>query len=117
MFLAVINPTIVPWGALAYTTLTQTWIMVYIVSLQRVQSPTNLDVRRLNALTRKLQQSPQTLVFPAMKCLATVDLHSDSGYRRMTGEEDDEIKEDISIHFFIFHDLLTSLLLQPKKRW
>ena len=36
-------------GALAYTALTQSWILVYIVSFQRVQEPTNLDVRRLNA--------------------------------------------------------------------
>ena len=45
-------------GALAYTTLTQAWIMVYVVSLQRVQKPTNLDVRRLNAVTRRLQREP-----------------------------------------------------------
>ena len=46
-------------GALAYTTLTQAWIQVYIVSLQRVQLPTNLDVRRLNAIVRKLQKEPK----------------------------------------------------------
>ena len=49
-------------GALAYTALTQAWILVYIVALQRVQKPTNLDVRRLNAVTRKLQREPHTLV-------------------------------------------------------
>ena len=54
--------------------------MVYIVALQRVQQPTNLDVRRLNAITRKLQKEPQKLIFPAMECLSTVDLRSDSGY-------------------------------------
>jgi len=76
-------------GALAYTTLTQAWIQVYIVSLQRVQQPKNLDVRRLNAITRKLQQKPQKLVYPAMKCSGKFDIHTDSGYRRMT-EVDDE---------------------------
>ncbi len=54
-------------GALAYATLTQAWIQVYVVALQRVQEPTNLDVRRLNAATRKLQSAPKKMVFPAMK--------------------------------------------------
>ena len=53
-------------GAVAFTVITQSWIMVYVVALQRVQQPTNLDVRRLNALTRKLQKCPQKLVFPSM---------------------------------------------------
>ena len=76
-------------GALAYTILTQAWMQVYIVSLQRIQQPKNIDVRRLNAITRKLQSSPQKLVYPAMTCLGQADLHTDSGYRRMT-EVDDE---------------------------
>ena len=76
-------------GALAYCTLTQAWIQVYIVSLQRVQQPKNLDIRRLNAVTRKLQSSPKKLVFPAMQCKGMLDIHTDSGYRRMT-EVDDE---------------------------
>ena len=67
----------------AYTTLTQAWIQVYIVALQRVQTPTNLDVRRLNAVTRKLQKTLQKTVFPSMTCAGEVDLHTDSGYRRM----------------------------------
>ena len=75
-------------GALAYTTLTQAWIQVYIVALQRIQQPTNLDVRRLNAITRKLQKEPKKLVFVAMKCSGHVDLHTDSGYRRITEAED-----------------------------
>ena len=79
-------------GALAYTTLTQAWLQVYIVALQRVQEPTNLDVRRLNAIVRRLQRDPQKLIFPAMRCSGKIDLHSDSGYRRQTGDADDEIK-------------------------
>ena len=79
-------------GALAYTTLTQSWLQVYIVSLQRVHEPTNLDVRRLNAIVRRVQREPQKLIFPAMRCSGQVDLHSDSGYRRLTGEADDELK-------------------------
>ena len=79
-------------GALAYATITQAWIQVYVVSLQRVINPTNLDVRRLNAVVRKLQQSPQKVVYPRMTCKGELDLHTDSGYRRMTGEADDDIK-------------------------
>ena len=77
-------------GALAYTTLTQSWIQVYIVALQRVQQPTNLDVRRLNAVTRKLQKEPQKQIFPAMECSRICDIHTDSGYRRM--EQVDDVK-------------------------
>ena len=76
-------------GALAYTTLTQAWIQVYIVSLHRIQQPTNLDVRRLNAVTRKLQASPRRLRYPIMKCSGTIDIHTDSGYRRLNGEDDE----------------------------
>ena len=46
-------------GALAYSVLTQFWIMVYVVSLQRIQEPTYLQIRRLNAITRKLLQCPK----------------------------------------------------------
>eukprot|EP00959_Pyramimonas_sp_CCMP1952_P153972 3221282-Pyramimonas_sp.AAC.1 len=38
-------------GALAYTLITQVWLMVYVVSLQRIQEPTNIQVRRLNAIS------------------------------------------------------------------
>ena len=61
---------------------------MYIVALQRIQIPTNLDVRRLNAITRKLQKEPQKLVFQAMKCQKKVDIHTDSGYRRLDSVED-----------------------------
>ena len=50
-------------GALAYAVITQAWILVYVVALQRVQTPTNLEVRRLNAITRKLQREPKKLIF------------------------------------------------------
>jgi hypothetical protein len=75
-------------GALAYTTLTQAWMQVFIVALQRIQQPTNLDARRLNAITRKLKKEPKKLIFVAMKCSREVDLHTDSGYRRMETADD-----------------------------
>ena len=77
-------------GALAYTTLTQSWIQVFIVALQRIQEPTNLEVRRLNAVTRKLQQSPKKLVYVSMTPNNKVDLHSDSGYKRIDKAEDEQ---------------------------
>ena len=49
-------------GALAYTTLALAWLQVYIVSFQRAQKPTDLDVRRLNAITRKLQKESKKTV-------------------------------------------------------
>ena len=76
-------------GALAYTTLTQAWIQVFIVAAQRIQKPTNLEVRRLNAVTRKLQKEPKHLIFKAMQCAGHVDLHTDSGYRRLTDAEEE----------------------------
>lgn len=69
-------------GALAYTAWTQDRIKVYIVALQRVQEPTNLDVRGLNAITRELQKEPMKLTFPMMNCDRTIDLQTDSGYRK-----------------------------------
>jgi len=63
-------------------------MQVYIVSLQRVQQPKNLDVRRLNAIVRKLQKEPKKLTFPAMTCTGEIDLHTDSGYRMMTEVDD-----------------------------
>jgi hypothetical protein len=75
-------------GAIAYALLTQAWIQVYVVALQRIQQPTNLDVRRLNAITRKLQREPQKLIFRAMKCIGHLDIHTDSGYRRVETVED-----------------------------
>ena len=50
---AVTNSFVSLRGAIAHTVLTQAWIQVYIVALQRIQEPTNLDVRRLNAIGRK----------------------------------------------------------------
>eukprot|EP00959_Pyramimonas_sp_CCMP1952_P451623 9455950-Pyramimonas_sp.AAC.1 len=54
-------------GALAYALIAQVWLMVYVVSLQRVHEPTNIQVRRLNAITRKLQARPRKkIVYQAM---------------------------------------------------
>eukprot|EP00959_Pyramimonas_sp_CCMP1952_P016750 355170-Pyramimonas_sp.AAC.1 len=70
-------------GALAYALITQVWLMVYVVSAQRVQQPTNVQARRLNAITRKLQACPKKIVYQAMTPTGEVDLRSDTGYRRL----------------------------------
>eukprot|EP00959_Pyramimonas_sp_CCMP1952_P194479 4066520-Pyramimonas_sp.AAC.2 len=50
-------------GALAHGLITQVWLMVYVLSLQRVQEPTNIKVRRLNAITRKVQACQKKIVY------------------------------------------------------
>eukprot|EP00959_Pyramimonas_sp_CCMP1952_P375371 7862017-Pyramimonas_sp.AAC.1 len=53
-------------GSLEYELITQVWLLVYVVPLQRVQEPTNIQVRRLHAITRKLQACPKKIVYQAM---------------------------------------------------
>eukprot|EP00959_Pyramimonas_sp_CCMP1952_P261735 5473191-Pyramimonas_sp.AAC.1 len=79
-------------GALAYALITQVWLMVHVVSRQKIPEPTNLQVRRLSAVKRKLISSPKRIAFPRMKPTNEADIQSDSGYRKLTGEEDDETK-------------------------
>ena len=70
-------------GAVAYSALTQAWVLVYIISLQRVtQNPTVTHVKRLNALTRELQRRPQRLEYSSMTCNRVVELYSDSAFSR-----------------------------------
>eukprot|EP00959_Pyramimonas_sp_CCMP1952_P383682 8040720-Pyramimonas_sp.AAC.1 len=56
---------------------------------ERVQEPTNIHVRRLSAITRKLQACPKKIVYRAMNPTGEVDSHSDSGSRRLSGDADD----------------------------
>eukprot|EP00959_Pyramimonas_sp_CCMP1952_P224360 4691538-Pyramimonas_sp.AAC.1 len=42
-------------GALAYALTTQVRLLVYFVSLQRVQEPTSMQVLRFSRIARKLQ--------------------------------------------------------------
>ena len=66
--------------------------MACVASLQRVQEPTNVQARRLNATTRKLQAGPKKLIYLAMAPTGEVDQRSDFGYRRLNGDADDEVK-------------------------
>eukprot|EP00959_Pyramimonas_sp_CCMP1952_P059247 1237247-Pyramimonas_sp.AAC.1 len=77
-------------GALANALITQVWLMVCGESLPRAQEPTNLHVRSLRDVTRKLQQRPNNIIHRLTIPTGQVDLHSDSGNRRLIGVEDDE---------------------------
>eukprot|EP00959_Pyramimonas_sp_CCMP1952_P116367 2432505-Pyramimonas_sp.AAC.1 len=79
-------------GALAYVLIAQVWLVVHVASLQRVHEPTNIQVRRLGAITRKLQACPNKIVYQAMTPTGDGDLHSGSGYRRLSGDADDDVK-------------------------
>eukprot|EP00959_Pyramimonas_sp_CCMP1952_P336094 7037599-Pyramimonas_sp.AAC.1 len=79
-------------GAVSYALVTQVWLMVHVASLQRVQEPTDLQVRRLSAITRKLQACLKKIAYQAMTPTGEVDLHSDSGCRRLSGGADVEVK-------------------------
>eukprot|EP00959_Pyramimonas_sp_CCMP1952_P376735 7890555-Pyramimonas_sp.AAC.1 len=78
-------------GALAYALITQVWLMVCVVSLQRVLEPTSIQVRRLSAIARKLQACPKKIVYQAMTPTGEVNLHSDSGFRRLSGDAGDDV--------------------------
>eukprot|EP00959_Pyramimonas_sp_CCMP1952_P087278 1826014-Pyramimonas_sp.AAC.1 len=80
-------------GALACAVITQVRLMLHAVSLQRVQEPTNMQVRRLNAITGQLQVCLKKIVCQPMNATGEVDLHSDSGYWRLSGDAEDEVKD------------------------
>eukprot|EP00959_Pyramimonas_sp_CCMP1952_P229507 4798548-Pyramimonas_sp.AAC.1 len=61
-------------GALAHILITQVRLSVYVVFLHCVQEPTNLQVRRLNAITRILQACPTKIAYQAMTPTGEVDL-------------------------------------------
>ena len=72
-------------GAVAYSLLSQFWIAVYVVALQRrAHNPQVTHMRRLNAVVRKLQSMPQLLVYRRMKPTGVLVVHTDSGFSKET---------------------------------
>ena len=70
-------------GAVAFALLTQHWVAVYVVSLQRkTQAPQYIHVRRLNALVRILQRTPATIWYRRMVCSKVLEVHADSGFSK-----------------------------------
>eukprot|EP00959_Pyramimonas_sp_CCMP1952_P425160 8905456-Pyramimonas_sp.AAC.1 len=51
-----------------------------------------MSVRRLCATARKLQACPKKIVYQAMTPTGEVDLHGDSGYRRLNGDTEGEVE-------------------------
>ena len=70
-------------GAVAYTSLTQAWILVYIVALQRKNKQAKVsDVKRLNAPNRELMKRPRKLIYQKMEPSGTIEVYSDSAFNR-----------------------------------
>jgi len=70
-------------GAAAYAIITQFWLAVYIVSLQRNTSkPKILHLRRLNAVIRVAQKRPAKLTYLAMTPTGRLECHADSGFSK-----------------------------------
>ena len=83
-------------GALAYALLTQHWLAVYVVSLQRkAAAPLVIHARRLNAVLRAAQKRPAKLKFTAMQCLHEIQVYSDSGFPK-NQRKDTALKDAIS---------------------
>eukprot|EP00959_Pyramimonas_sp_CCMP1952_P429189 8988977-Pyramimonas_sp.AAC.1 len=51
-----------------------------------------MQVRRLNAITRKLQACLKKIAYQVMTPAGEADLRSDSGYRRLSGDAEDEVR-------------------------
>ena len=71
-------------GAITYTIFAQDWIRAYLVSFQRAPQSKNVDVRRINAVTRNLPEPLQKLIHSIMTRSRTIDIYTDSRHRRIT---------------------------------
>ena len=100
-------------GAVAYTSLTQPWVLVYIVSLQRRNKQATIsDLKRLNALTRELMRRPQRLRYESMEDLSILEIYSDSAFSR-EGESAHSLKGMVCLRLGKNkHGRLTSHLIE-----
>jgi len=72
-------------GAVAYTLLTQHWISVYVIALQRnTHCPKYQHIRKLNSLLKVLQKQKATIVFPCMDCCRHIMTFSDASFCKET---------------------------------
>ena len=68
-------------GAVAYTMLTQHWVNVYIIALQRqTHNPQYQHIRKLNSLLRILQKQKAKIVYPSMQCSSHILAYSDASF-------------------------------------
>ena len=69
--------------AVAYTLITRVDLCIYCVALQRVTAaPSNLHVRRLNALVRWAQRNPLAIKYCKMKCGMCLRTFTAAGFKR-----------------------------------
>ena len=68
-------------GAVAYTLLTQHWIPICVIALQRqTHKPKYQHIRKLNALVKVLQNQKAVVVYPAMQCSKCIIAFSDASF-------------------------------------
>ena len=60
--------------------------------IQRTQRPNNINVRCLDAIARKLQQSPQKIFYQRVNRAEHPDVHADGGDRRLDGTNEEVAK-------------------------
>ena len=72
-------------GAVAYTLLTQHWIAVYIIALQRqTHKPKYQRIRRLNSLVKILQKQKTVIVYRSVQCAKKILAFSDASFCKET---------------------------------
>lgn len=68
-------------GAVAYTLLTQHWIAVFVIALQRqTHKPKYQHIRKLNSLVKVLQRQKANIVYPNMQCSRHIICFSDASF-------------------------------------
>lgn len=68
-------------GAVAYTLLTQHWLAVYVIALQRqTHKPKYQHIRKLNSLVKVLQKQKACIVYPFMQCSRHIIVFSDASF-------------------------------------
>ena len=70
-------------GGVACALITQHWVSVYIMALQRkTQEPKVIDARRLDAVVRAVQKRKVHVILPAMIPDDVLEAHSDSAFAK-----------------------------------
>eukprot|EP00438_Fugacium_kawagutii_P025194 Skav218080 [mRNA] locus=scaffold3382:13254:23272:- [translate_table: standard] len=72
-------------GAVAYTLLTQHWLAIYIIALQRqTHKPQYQHIRKLNSWVKALQKHKIKVIYPGMKCSKHIIAYSDASFCKET---------------------------------
>ena len=74
--------------SLAYALLTRSDISIYLIAMHKhLQKPQYVHVRKLNGVLRWARKNPKALTYKHMSCMKTLEVHSDTGFRREENEE------------------------------